>query len=53
MKQDSKDSSILITGLFKSAAYKYRPPYWDTETDEERESPKNKQKEKKKKHILQ
>lgn len=40
MKQDSKDSSILITGLFKSAAYKYRPPYWDTETDEERESPK-------------
>ena len=22
------------------AAYKYRPPYWDTETDEERESPK-------------
>lgn len=53
MKQDSKDSSILITGLFKSAAYKYRPPYWDTETDEERESPKKQTEGEKKKHILQ
>lgn len=54
MKQDSKDSSILITGLFKSAAYKYRPPPIGIRKQTKNERVlKNKQKEKKKKHILQ
>lgn len=30
----------LITGIFKSAQYKYRPNLWNVQTDKERESPK-------------
>lgn len=53
MKQDSKDSSILITGLFKSAAYNIVPPIGIRKQTKNERVLKNKQKEKKKKHILQ
>ena len=34
------DNATIITGIFKSAQWLYRPPLWDTQTDEERPSPK-------------
>lgn len=37
---NNDDSNFCITGFFRSADHKYRPPYWDVETDEERDSPK-------------
>lgn len=34
------NEDLTIVGFFRSADHKYRPPYWDVETDEERDSPK-------------
>jgi len=38
--KEVENTDIIITGIFKSAQYLYRPPLWDTQTDEERPSPK-------------
>lgn len=35
-----KGDDLCIVGFFRSADHRYRPPYWDIETDEERDSPK-------------
>jgi hypothetical protein len=37
---EEENGNCIITGVFKSAQYQYRPNFWDTKTDEERPSPK-------------
>lgn len=53
MKQDSKDSSILITGYLKVLHINIVPPIGIRKQTKNERVLKNKQKEKKKKHILQ
>jgi hypothetical protein len=38
--KEEEENSAIITGIFKSAQYRYRPYLWNTQTDDERPSPK-------------